>query len=128
MHIGRFRLALGALAALVGGLVVATPTVAADCNATVNAQEMSVEEGENTTRHTFKVDVEAREDCAVIWFDLITEETDRDGETQTRHTSKRVKLHNGSTSMKVNFERPASSRLNSWRVVLASCQLCDSGT
>jgi len=101
--------------------------VAEGCSAQVDGQLMHEDTTEVRTRYSFKVDVRAEEECAEVHFELIIEE-ETGTEVKTNRVFHQVKLHNGSTSQKIDYDIPSEHRLVRWEVKMTECKICDGRT
>ena len=114
-------------------LVLATVTFALvtgtsaynDCTASVKGDLMRTEVGRVETTLAFKVDISVQEECATVYYELVTEEQTPDGETEVKKKSLRTRLRNGQTSKGVKFQHRNENKLIRWSFDIVECRKCE---
>ena len=112
---------LGAVALLVPG-----STVAEECQAEFRAELMTREEGDDSVRLSFKVEVSAREKCAKIVYEFLVNVQTPEGEETTHRQEVTIKVTGDTKDEKLLYEMPLGHRMIDYEAKQISCSVCPS--
>lgn len=106
-------------------LAAGVPEAAAiDCNASLSIDRVRTEQERTFTRHVFKIDVNVREECAVVEFNVVleTRAPGQDAQTVTKYRKVRYRTRQLTTSH--TYTADPDVDVLSWRVEQISCREC----
>ena len=107
-------------------LCPATAFAQNECNADIRGTLMRKEAGSINTKFSAKIDVSARETCAMIYFDLIVVEAESGGKEFEVRVSKRVRVRDSAvSSLKLNYTLTKGRTIASHRFEQTRCQICE---
>ena len=114
------------IAALVISLLCLTATTVAqeECDATVEADLESTNEGMEVTNFQFRVDVRVDNDCAQVEYDLIIEELLPNGHTKKIRKPGFAKLNDGSFSALIEHRMSSELEMLGYEAKIVKCQPC----
>jgi len=114
------------LAVLALTLMASLSNVLADnCEAEIRGKLARVEPVENATMYVAAVEVDVREDCAEVEFELVVTETTRDGKEITNRVPRKTRVRSGTTAtMKLNYRLPDGNQIKNNELKVTSCKLC----
>jgi hypothetical protein len=116
---------IGVAAFAISCLCLTVPAVAQEeCEATVDAQLESTEEGSEVTEFQFRVDVRVDNDCAKVEYDLVIEELLPNGQTKKVRKPEFAKLNDGGFSALVEHRMSSDLELRDYRAKIVRCQVC----
>jgi hypothetical protein len=116
------------LAATIVVLLALIPsTPASDCRADVTAELRKDLRKDNSRVYIFKVDVRTEAECAMVHFDLVTDESESGSESRMKTTRYSQKVRSGNAvSRKVNYAVSLETTVNSWEFKVHECKPCGS--
>lgn len=119
----QLRNVLGGILVAAALLAPAVPAKAAECSADVRADLARDQSMDNSIEKVFAVEIDTREDCAVVYVDFVATERLFNGEeiTVTRRGSRKVTTH---TTYKVDYRIDRDSTLVDWQFKVARCVVC----
>ena len=106
-------------------LAAGAPEAAAvDCNASLSIDRVRTEPERTFTRHVFKIDVDVREECAVVEFNVIleTRAPGQDAQKVTKYRKVRYRTRQLTTSH--TYTADPGVDVLSWKVEQISCRVC----
>ena len=113
---------------LILGLLLVPGGASADeneCSATIDGTLMRKEESDSKKTYTSKVDVSAKELCAVVDFDLIVVEETSNGKQKEVRVPKQVKIRDATmTSLKLDYKLKRGRTIVDHRFEQTGCTIC----
>ena len=119
----RMATGLALAVALLAAGAVAHATLS--CDARAEATLMTDEPEGGITFLSFKVDVELEGECGHVYYDLVLEIQDDQGETVEKRINRMVKLHDYNISEKVDHKLPEGHELLDYRAEVTECVACE---
>jgi hypothetical protein len=97
-----------------------------ECKADIRGTLMRKEESTEKKTYTIKLDIESKQSCAVVRFDVVVVEVESGGKEHVVRLHKQVKIRDSvPATMKFDYTHKKGRTIASHRFEQTSCEICD---